>query len=309
MNAHTGRANELGVLPVPRRARCELRIDAETAITGHVDVSSGKHDDRTHDVTAEGRDATGDLVDCAAIHKTGQWEGRTVLQIAQDLAKPFGVPVRADVNVGRPLPRFALELAETAFEAIRRACRFRGILPTTDGLGNLVLTRAGARRSETRLVVGRNVDVVSWKHDDKERFSEYIAVSQGLGGDEIFGEDAADQRAIVKDASVGRYRPTMLQVDEEASLGTLKDHATWMRNVAYGKSEEFTVHWTGWKDEQGVLWRPNTIVHFVDEFIGVAGEYCISGVRYTLAEKEYSCEFDIVPRETYDLGPLPVEDE
>ena len=106
-----------------------------------------------------------------------------------------------------------------------------------------------------------------------------------------------------------RHRPTIIEVDEEASLGTLADHAKWQRNVAAGKSENYTVSWTGWRDEQGVLWRPNTEVRLVDEFIGVDGKYVINLVRLFVGEKEHTAELELVPKATYDLGPLPVEEE
>lgn len=78
-----------------------------------------------HVITVSGRDASADLVDCAAVHKPGQWSGLTCAALAQILAAPFGVPVRVEGDVGAALPMFKLEPAEKAFDALERALNQR----------------------------------------------------------------------------------------------------------------------------------------------------------------------------------------
>jgi len=67
---------------------------------GFTDVVAPQYDAQTHSLNVSGRDATGDLVDCAAISKSSSWNGRTMAQIAADLCAPFKVPVKVLADVG-----------------------------------------------------------------------------------------------------------------------------------------------------------------------------------------------------------------
>ena len=88
--------------PINEGDACTVSMDGEVAITGHVDDVVPQFNDISHGITVTGRDNTGDLVDCSAIAKSGEWKGRNILQIAKDLAAPFGIEVTADVDPGPP---------------------------------------------------------------------------------------------------------------------------------------------------------------------------------------------------------------
>ena len=72
---------------------------------------------------------------------------KRVLEVARELAAPFGIQVRADVDVGEPLLKVALNPGQRAWELIEELCRYRALLPVSDGRGGLVLTRAGRARA------------------------------------------------------------------------------------------------------------------------------------------------------------------
>ena len=119
-------------------------------ITGYVDDVSPAYSATGHDVTVDGRDATsqGDLVDCSAIHQPGEWRVSGTLEaIVTILAKPFGIPVKAECDTGTAFRKFRIEEGETAFEAIERACRMRAVLAAGDGKGGLRIIRAGSGRA------------------------------------------------------------------------------------------------------------------------------------------------------------------
>lgn len=145
----TARADDgmIEALTVSPGDACTVAIDGgETLITGWIDAVAPSYDPSTHEVAISGRDATGDLVDCSAVHApSGEWQGVTVDRIAADLARPFGVPVHVRVDVGSPLRTFRIQESETAWEALERACRMRGLLAMADGLGGVVITRRARR--------------------------------------------------------------------------------------------------------------------------------------------------------------------
>ena len=121
---------------------CRVQLDGDAVIQGWVDVVTVDYDARGHTLSVRGRDTTGDLVDCSAATEPGEWKDARLEEIAAALCAPFdiGVTVADDVDTGEPFARFRIEEGESVFEAIDRACRFRAVLPRSDGEGGLILT-------------------------------------------------------------------------------------------------------------------------------------------------------------------------
>src|SRR5574340_693573 len=86
-----------GATDIPRRIKqgdvCEVYIGADKLLTGHVDATPIRYDGKSISVGVKGRSKTADLVDCSAVHKTGQWHNAKIERIAADLAAPFGIEV------------------------------------------------------------------------------------------------------------------------------------------------------------------------------------------------------------------------
>jgi prophage tail gpP-like protein len=263
--------------------KCELRIGNDPVVTGYVDTVELQIDAAQHEVQVTGRDSTADLVDCSALRKPGQWRGQRVERIAQDLAEPFGVKVRVEVDTGRPLASFALQEGESVFEAIERAARMRALLLMSDGTGALVITRAGLRRVATPLVMGSNILSGRAALDMRDRFSLYVAKGQAPGSDTYSGAQVAQIAARATDPGVHRYRPLVL-TGEAPDLGaSLRQRVEWEANVRAASAMEVEVTVNGWRHEAG-LWEPNTIVKVSAPVLRLDHELLVHTVQYSLDE-------------------------
>jgi prophage tail gpP-like protein len=277
---------------------CKVAVDGEVLITGWIDDVEINYDAMSHQVIVRGRDRTGDLFDCAAIQRPFEMSGLKLDEIARRLCAPFGIPVRAEVDMGRPIPRFAIQPGETVFDAIERGCRARAVLPVADGLGGLVLTRAGMRgEAAARLQLGGdkgNIKGGSTTLSMKELFSEYVvmgaaAAPSALGL--VFGPnpDAPDGPGVapsarIRDPSVTRYRPTVVLAEMEGTSVTLRQRAEWQRAVAVGKSVKAIRTVQDWRAGKQ-LWHPNTSTRVTDEFANLEDEpMLIAGTRMMLSE-------------------------
>ena len=67
---------------------CTVQIGADVVITGYIDDYELKFDAASVEVSIHGRDKTADLVDCSAIHKTGQWRNVGLQQILKFETRP-----------------------------------------------------------------------------------------------------------------------------------------------------------------------------------------------------------------------------
>lgn len=184
--------------PIRPGQRCELFLDGQAVISGWVDVVSPDYDAERHAIRVTGRDATCDLVDCSAIHKSGQWSNVKLDRIARDLIAPFGVDLVVEADVGEAFSSFNVQEGESVFECLERAARARAVLLTSDAHGRLVIARPTAAPPAASLVEGVNIEGARADFSMKERFSEYTVKAQGrLGknGSQAYAAPAATARA------------------------------------------------------------------------------------------------------------------
>ncbi|MCU0919027.1 MAG: contractile injection system protein, VgrG/Pvc8 family [Burkholderiaceae bacterium] len=283
---------------------CELRVGDEPVMTGYVDAVEMTVDAAEHIVEAAGRDKTADLVDCSAIAGTGQWRGRRVEQVAADLAAPFGVGVITQADTGAALPTFSVQEGETAFEAIERAARLRGLLLVTDGRGALVITRAGSTLLQTRLVLAENILRARALLDMRDRFSQYVLKGQTPGTDTHHGAAAAQPKASALDSGVQRHRPLVVVSDAPDLGASLQERARWEAVVRAARSTQVQITVQGWAHAGG-LWQPNTLVHVVAEPLRLDHQLLISSVEYVLDEGGSTTELRLTRPDAYTLPPAP----
>lgn len=288
---------------IPAGEACAVMIDGQTVITGHVDQVRMSMDAGSHTVELAGRDATADLVDCSAVRKAGQWRGLRIEQIAAELAEPFGVAVRAEVDTGRPLASFALQEGESVFEAIERAARIRALLLVSDGTGGLVLTRAGVRRVATQLVMGENILSARVGLDMRDRFSTYTVKGQAPGNDLFSGKSASQIKATATDPGVGRHRPLIITNDAPDVGATLAQRVQWEASVRAARSYDIEITVQGWHHQDG-LWQPNTTVAVVAPELRLDTDLLITRVVFTLDERGSVTQLQMTHAEAYSLLPL-----
>lgn len=302
---YPGEINPVRIRP---SAACEVLIGAEVIATGYVDAVAPKIDASSYEISITGRSKTADLIDCSAVHKPGRWHNRKAEKIAAELARPFGVEVRAAVDTGPALPRFALEHGETVFEAIEKLARARALLVTDDGAGRLVLTRAGQVRAQVALELGANILGGESKADASGVFGLYIVKGQRAGGDDDFGEAVAQVYGEATDPRVSRYRVLTINADGHTSRATAKARAQWEAATRLGKSLEGSVTVQGWRQVPGGrLWAPNELVQVKAEALGLSGEFLIAGVVLTLDEGGHRAKLDLALPEAYRPEPIKIK--
>lgn len=286
---------------------CELQLLGRTVVSGFVDTLDVAIDDRMHTVSVTGRDRTADLIDCSAVHTPGQWSGQTVLAIAQAVAAPFGLKVRAEVDTGKPLGRFSLNTGETAYEAIERAARLAGLLVTTDGAGALVLTRAGLARATDDLVYGRNIKAASASLDVRDRFQTYTALGQAAGGDYFNAAAAAHLKAVATDAEVGRFRPLILTGDAPGAAGSLRERAQWEADVRAARSMQVAVVVQGFTQSDGSLWWPNRLVRVQAPPLQLDEDLLLVGVSFEVGDQGCVTRLQLTRADAFRLKPTKAD--
>lgn len=297
---------------------CEVRIGSDVVLTGYVDEADESLDAVNHSLQVTGRDKTGDLVDCSAIHTPDQWNNQTLPAIAAIVCRPFGVTVKAETDCGAAFPTVKVQPGETVFALIERLCRMRAVLPVSDGKGGLLLTAAGkGGRAYSALVEGQNLLSVSLKRSQKSRHSEYIVKGQqsglaALGGGtvevlstsgEVTTRAAAPTSGRAKDAGITRYRPLLIVAEAEASGQSPATRALWEATVRAGRGLRVEATVQGWRQGNGALWWPNQFVYVQSPTLGLEDTLLIASCAYGCSEGGTITSLSLARPEAFKLLP------
>lgn len=291
--------------PIAPGQACVVAFGGEAVITGFVDDVDVSYDGGSHSVSVRGRSATADLVDCSALHEPGEWHQVPLDFIARTLAKPFGIKVRTETGVGERFRRFRIQEGETAFEALERACRARGVLPTTNGRGELVLARAGSGGAAAAVQGGTNGSILAAQgtYSHRDRYSRYLFKAQGEGG------DATHVKAEATDLGMDRYRPLLVLAEDQSDGVALRTRADWERNVRFGRSRVATLTVQGWRDAGGTLWEPNTLLKVEDAWLKLTGTFLVQAVTWRRDASGTLADLTVVPPLAFSPEPQKPDSE
>lgn len=281
---------------------CELAIDGDVIVGGYVDTVTEVDEPDRLTLRAVGRSKTEDLVDCSAAHLT--FANAKVSTIASRLAREVSVAVSVAGDEGEAFDAWHVQKGESIIDAINRACSKRGLYAYTVGSG-LVLARAGATRTKTRLVRGENVRNSERTGSLYSRYSDYVFRGQMPATDGAWGAKAAHLKQAVQDPGVPRYRPLTLTVETHGP-GDLRTRAEVERNTRAGRSEQISVRVSGHKTVEGYTWRPNLLVPYENPVLGVNATLLVIVARMRFGENEDDdTELVLARPESFDLVNYP----
>ncbi len=222
-------ASQQQAWPIREGDACVVSLGSTQVVTGYVDKRSLSFSATTHSVSVDGRDKTGDLVDCSALLDKWEFKNVDVLAFAKKICEPHNISVSLQAGLILPRPKkISVSPGDTAFDALEQACRLAGVLPMTDGNGGLLLTRTGSGRCSTELIQGQNVLSASAEFDASQRFYSYVVLGQHQGSDDHSGSAAARAKGTAFDTTVSRTSRKLLIRPEHSVTGeSAKQRAQW----------------------------------------------------------------------------------
>jgi prophage tail gpP-like protein len=260
---------------------CTITLGLDVVLSGYIDTYAPEFAGDSHTVTISGRSRTADFVDASAVVPGGQFKNLTVLQIAQQLAAPFGIPVTATVDVGAAIPVVQVQQGETCHALVERLCRLQGLLVSDGPAGGLQLTRAGSDRAATALVQGLNIWSAHAELSFANRFSEYTVKGQRPGSDDAQPTDASEVTGSASDSIVSRFRPYLLTAEAIVDPAGAQSRAEWEARRRAGQAVSAEISVAGWRQADGSLWQVNQLVPVYAPWLGLDQDLLVSQVEFT----------------------------
>ncbi|MBK5146003.1 phage tail protein [Budviciaceae bacterium BWR-B9] len=289
---------------------CTVLLGEDPVITGYIDRWSSMIDKSRHEVNATGRSKCQDLVDCSAEWENNVISQSTALQICQKLAKPYGIDVTSDIADMGIVPQFTLNWGESSQEVIDRITRWAALLYYDLPDGNLYLTRVGDRKAASGVAQGINIENAIYDSGIDERFSDYIGVSMSLTPVMESTSDAGYSsitKASAQDPEVAsmRYRNRIIIVESTLNVNDrAQDCIDWEMNRRYGRSKVLQVTVDSWRDSDGKLWEPNTLIPITIPTFGLNDElWLLAEVTYLKDENGTTSRMVLMPPAAFTVQP------
>jgi prophage tail gpP-like protein len=304
--------SDRGGLPVRAGQEVTVQLAGTVVVRGHVDEVQARGDAESRSLIVAGRDRTADLVDCSELTEPGEWADIGLVRLVELIAAPFGVEIRNLLpEEPDPFVRFARQPGESAWSAVERACRLRGVLAHSSGDGALLLARPGRTLGGVDLVEGRNV--LSWEvsTSQRQRFSSYVVRSQAPGSDEYFADQSALVEATAEDAGVGRFRPLLVLAEGALVFENAQDRARWEATVRAARSSTVGLVVQGWRRAADApVWDLNELAHVVLPGAGLDQVLLVNELRFRRnLEDGTTTELGLTRADAYDPQPVVEEED
>jgi prophage tail gpP-like protein len=282
-------------LKINDQSPCSVAIGGKTIITGFVSKLTPSYAPGSHSISVQGMDATADLARASIIGPPTQWMNQTLMQIAREICKPFGISVVAEagLDIAKPFVDVRANEGDEALSLINKLCQARGVLPVSYGDGKLIFTTAEKARAGGSIQHPGNAKSGRADYDSCKRFSEYHVKGQGestgpVGGfGNMTNEDRLEhQKSYIAPAGkatdplVRRYLPKVILADADGDSATFAQRAAWEATVRAGQSRKVTYTVTGWEWAAGRIWEINTICQVTDALLGASGRWLVEGVTF-----------------------------
>jgi prophage tail gpP-like protein len=259
-------------IDIPLTAPCQIKIGTDTVITGYIDTAERSYTAESHEVMFTGRSKLSDLVDCSGFTQTWQLQNLTMLNVATEICKPFGITVSAPDGDTAPIVNISVVLTETGYELLEQIARWLNKLIFDDVNGNLVIANVGDEPHSSGIQEGVNVQEARVSLNAQEMFSQIGAIysdtatlTDGAGTTAIsFVQNAqATAATFFKPRADGsaRFRPLLIVAEQGPAQDQLvPKRIQWEMARRWGRSQIVYATVDSWRDSDGNLWTPNFLL-------------------------------------------------
>lgn len=234
----------------------KVYYEDELLIDGFVDATGIGFSSGNHRITIDGREKTGDLVDCSLEDFGVFWKDKTVAVIVSDICAAFGIRFDANgVSPGAKLTKFCPDPGNTCLDDITAACRQRDLLCTSLGDGVVRFYDASKYTyADDVLEEGVNVLVGDAKFSHSDRFSAYTVLGSA--------DPKSKRKGLAYDTEVKRKRPLVMVDADYGTVASAEQKAAFEAQTRAAQSATCSVTVHGFRQKTGArkIWRPGMLV-------------------------------------------------
>lgn len=289
-----------------------ISLDNDVIAAGYLEDVDLSYGDGQHEISVTGYSKAYDLLVCSNTITSKNYNNVTLLELARQLCKPFGISVTADADVGRPFS-CTLDPGQPIMDLLIEYSRYRGVVFTSTSTGDLLITKAGTVRTQTALALGINILRAAPRFSARDVYTEYHVVGQDAGanwsGDDEKSPSSTRTAYYDKQRLYGRYKPLVIACDSPVSESDCVARSKAEAASRWARARQVIYTVAGWRQfEKGPLWPVNQRVRIDDAYAGIAEDQLIVERRLILDQRGQRTELLVMPPAAYDPIPLPDPD-
>lgn len=213
----------------------------------------------------------GALNDCMApssISEKLEFSGQGLKEIAESLAKPFGIGVKFTADQGAIFETAAIKTTETILSFLIELAKQRNLIISSTEKGELLFQQSVKPGTPVaRLKQGQSPVISITPEFNEQEYYSHVTGFEPV--DPIFG---GSKYTVKNDRLKGVLRPFNFEVPDTTS-GDVKNAVQAKIGRMFGNLVTYTIEVDTWRDPKGALWAPNTTITLTASDAMVYNEY------------------------------------
>lgn len=274
-------------LPIMMGDEIQFICAGHPVMTGHVHRVWGDHDIQSHEIQAQCRDRTQDMIDSTIGPKHNIDPPCSLKDVCSKTLGLMGLGRIGVIDRVNAAPyelgeKVSGSIDERGHEHLERWAAKRHAVLTTDGKGNLVIdNNQGERLAGAYIHLGlpddplNNISKSSFGIDDFNRHNAHAVAGQkspndrgwegrGKGDPNAQADKMSSRYGLAHDRSVRPERRKHSRGGKAQSGHSPRESAKWRANSMRAKSNEYVCTVPGFTTPAGVLWWPGKLVPVYD---------------------------------------------
>jgi murein DD-endopeptidase MepM/ murein hydrolase activator NlpD len=248
---------------------------------------------------------TKDIVDSSLSPTHPEYANSTLQQIAGDICGALGYQTKFPDGAGEAFTLIeGVPVYETVGKYLQKLASERGMFISCDENSALVFQKLNTtgRPVANIDITGRTSTEYQTTYDDTLRFHNYVAVGEAGDGKNLQSKGFTDPQV----PSARQFVFEAPQSDAE----NLDIAAQWVMLKITLQANEIKIPSDKWCDDNGNLWKPNTIVTVKSPVLDIptSRKYIIRGVEFVWTASSRNAELSLIPILSVDAsGVLRME--
>jgi len=234
--------------------KCKIKLAGQQVIEGLIYARSVAYDANQHGVMLIGKSNTAAAAASSVETKTGNFDGKTIKQIADECTAPYGCKV---LTIGKidltPFKHLQNEPGELVWDFLERIARFRNVIMGSDTKGNFLLIGKHSTPIVKELIEGQNILSCNCTISIEEDRLNYDVHGQKHGE----GTESTEQTAHAK-SDIPNVPKSKIITPYELESGTqqeLQNRADYEKLWRQGEHIGATIVVQGWLRDGKSLWQ------------------------------------------------------
>jgi prophage tail gpP-like protein len=242
--------------------KCTITLAGQLAVTGYIETRQVAYDANAHGVMLIGKSATAWAARSSVDTKTGNFDKKNIVQVAQQVIAPYGVGLRVIGSPDMtPFDKLQNEKGELVWDFLERIARPRGVVMGSDSKGNFLLIGEHSYPVVSQLVEGQNIKSCQCIITHEHIYTEYRVDGQAPASDDNAGTASSELTGKVGGTSpviskliTAAEQPVKTQAEIQARA---KNESVWHE----GTTIQATIVVQGWLRDGSSLWQAGDDVH------------------------------------------------